>query len=487
MTISKDAPAADQSASSGLRGRLGVGDIVFSVLAFAAPLLVVVGLMPSVIGFAGYAIVPAYALVGSVILLFAVGYATLTRYVSRPGAFYAYITAGLGRRAGLGGAFVALSGYILLALPTWIAFGVYARQLVASFGGPTIPWYVGALVGAAICALLSYRRIEFSAKVLGIALGLEVLLVLVFDAAVFIDGGPAGVPLEPITGGVGDGAGFGLALLFGVLCFIGFESAAIYREEAKDPERTVPRATYTAVIAIGIFYVVAAWAFLMALGPDGVRDAGSADPAALFGETAARYLGAVLPDLVAVLVVTSTFACLLAQHNAIARYGFSLGTDGVLPARLGAAHPEHRSPYVASAIVSAMTFATIVLLAAVTGFEAAGTDAFTIYVRTNGLGAIIVIFLMCLVSIAIVAYFLRNRIEMRARVWRTVVAPSLGLIGLLTILILGVVNVDALIGAGQVPSLLMTLVLPVIFVIGIVTASVLARRRPETYQRIGRQ
>ncbi|WP_413098424.1 APC family permease [Streptomyces sp. Inha503] len=478
----------DGASAQGLKGRLGVGSIVFSVVAFAAPLLVVVGLMPSVIGFAGYAIVPAYTMIMLIVLLFAFGYATMTRYVNRPGAFYAYITAGLGRRVGLGGAFVALFGYLLLALPTWIAFGVYVWQLVTgTFHGPDIPWYVWALVGAALTGIFSYRHIEFSAKVLGVALGLEVLLVIAFDTVAFIDGGPGGIPVRPLTVGAVTDGGFGLALLFGMLCFIGFESAAIYREEAKDPEKTVPRATYLSVILIGVFYVIAAWAFLTALGPDGVAGAAKADPASLFGETAARYLGTVLPDVIKVLVITSTFACLLAQHNTISRYGFSLGKDGVFPSRFGAAHPRHHSPHIASMVVTALTLVTVFALAAVTGFENDGTNAFTIYIRTNGLGAMIVIFLMCLVSIAIIAYFAKNRVDTPARVWKTVVAPILGLIGLLIILVLSVVHVDTLIGAGETASLLMTLLLPVVLIAGIAYASHLARAKPDIFTRIGRQ
>lgn len=478
----------DGAPAQGLKGRLGVGSIVFSVVAFAAPLLVVVGLMPSVVGFAGYAIVPAYATVMLIVLLFAFGYATMTRYVSRPGAFYAYITAGLGRRVGLGGAFVALFGYLLLALPTWIAFGVYVRQLVTgTFHGPDIPWYVWALVGAALTGFFSYHHVEFSAKVLGIALGLEVLLVTAFDTVVFIDGGPDGIPMRLLTAGAVTDGGFGLALLFGMLCFIGFESAAIYREEAKDPEKTVPRATYLAVILIGVFYVITAWAFLTALGPEGVAGAATADPASLFGETAALYLGTVVLDIIKALVITSTFATLLAQHNTISRYGFSLGKDGVFPRRLGAAHPRHHSPHVASAVVTVLTLVTVVALAAVTGFENDGANAFTVYIRTNGLGAIIVIFLMCLVSVAIIAYFARNRVDTPARVWMTIVAPVLGLIGLLFILVLSVVHVDSLIGAGETTSLLMTLLLPVVLIAGIVYASHLARAKPDVFTRIGRQ
>ena len=141
-----------------LRGQLGVGSILFSVVAWAAPLLVVVGLMPSMIAFGGNGIIAALAVSTVILLLFSVGYTAVTRYVERPGAFYAYITAGLGKEIGLGGAFLAMSGYLVLLLSTWAAFGVYGRALVVdTFHGPDVPWYFYGLLGALLAGVAAYR------------------------------------------------------------------------------------------------------------------------------------------------------------------------------------------------------------------------------------------------------------------------------------------------------------------------------------------
>ena len=39
------------------------------------------------------------------------------------------------------------------------------------------------------------------------------------------------------------------------------------------------------------------------------------------------------------LILTSSFACGMAFHNTAARYLYSLGREGVLPAALGKTHP----------------------------------------------------------------------------------------------------------------------------------------------------
>ncbi|MEU9885009.1 hypothetical protein [Sphaerisporangium sp. NPDC051011] len=80
--------APDDGSQPSLQGNLGVASVFFSVLAWAAPLLVVVGLMPSMIGFAGSGIIASFAATTRILLLFSIGYTTITRYVDRPGAFY---------------------------------------------------------------------------------------------------------------------------------------------------------------------------------------------------------------------------------------------------------------------------------------------------------------------------------------------------------------------------------------------------------------
>jgi amino acid transporter len=485
---SNETAISPSPAQTGLRGQLGVGSILFSVVAWAAPLLVVVGLMPSMIAFGGNGIIAALAVATIILLLFSVGYTAITRYVERPGAFYAYITAGLGKDVGLGGAFLAMFGYLVLLLSTWAAFGVYGRQLVVdTFHGPDLPWYFYGLLGAVLAGVAGYRKIEFSAKTLGVALILEVILVLVFNLRVFVDGGPDGPPLQSLTWESAGAGNFGLVLLFAMLCFGGFESSAIYREEAKDPNKTIPRATYVAVILIGVFYLLAAWAMLTALGDQGVADARAGGAvASMFGDLAASYVGSVVPGIINVLVISSTFACLLAQHNAVARYAYSLGKDGVLPRILGVAHRRHHSPFAASLIVSALEITAVIGIAAGTAFEGQGTDAFTVYVRLNGLGAIVVVALLVLVSVAVLAYFRKHSVPGRG-VWKTTVAPGLALASLAVVLVLSFLNVDALIGAGPAASLSFTVLIPLVWIGGIAYARWLKKAKPAVHEKIGRQ
>ncbi|MFZ3572207.1 APC family permease [Streptomyces sp. BH097] len=473
-----------------IQGRLGVGSVVFAVLAWAAPLLVIVGVLPSMTGFAGVGVVPALLVTMMIVLVFSVGYNALTRYVDRPGAFYAYITAGMGRNLGLGGAFVALFTYSLLLLSTWAAFGFYARHFfVEDLGVPSLPWYLFALAGVALAGVSAYGNVEFSAKTLAVALSIEILLVLIVNLRIFFDGGPDGVSTELFTSDGVTTGGFGLAVLFAFLCFGGFESSAIYREEVKDPVNTITRATYVAVLVIGAFYILAAIAMVTGLGSRGIAEAQQgAEVSTMFSDLAKQYVGAVMPSLVDGLVIISTYATLLAQHNAVARYLYSFGRDGVFSTSLGTAHPKHHSPYRASFFVTGMEIIAVLVIAAVTAFEAVGSDAFTVYIRANGIGAVGIVVLLWLVSLAVIMYFRRHPADgPRGGAWRTRAAPILGLVGISAVFVLSVSNLDALIGAGPIVSAVLAVLVPLVFVVGWVCARTLRTRRPDVYARIGRQ
>ena len=99
VATAKDSP--DGSASLA-RNQIGVLGIVFFVVAAAAPLTVVVALFPVIIGAGnGVGIAGAFALVAVVLTVFSVGYVAMSKHITNAGAFYAFITRGLGRPLGL--------------------------------------------------------------------------------------------------------------------------------------------------------------------------------------------------------------------------------------------------------------------------------------------------------------------------------------------------------------------------------------------------
>src|SRR6188474_506601 len=108
------------------RGVLGTADIVFMVMAAAAPMGVVVMLLPMAFVFGNGGGVPGTYLgaIGAM-LLFAVGYVRIIPFVQNAGAFYAYIAASVGRTCGLAAAYVAAFSYFALAASTLSAMAYF--------------------------------------------------------------------------------------------------------------------------------------------------------------------------------------------------------------------------------------------------------------------------------------------------------------------------------------------------------------------------
>ncbi len=412
-----------------LNGQLGVTGIVLMVIAAAAPLTVIGGdgLLAIAEG-PGPGAPLGFLIAGLLLMLFSVGFVTMTPFVSEAGAFFSYITKGLGERWGLGAAFVALVTYTAIQVGMYGYMGWAFGDLVTSYGGPKLPWWVWAIATLALVAYLGYRNIELSSKVLGVALVLEIAVVLVTDAAILFSGGHDGISGYSFTPEAATHGPLGIAVLFAFAGFMGFEATAVFRDEARQPERTIPRATYLSVGIIGVFYAISCWAVVEAWGPANVKDVVQTSLDAggnTLLDTAEVYVGSVFRDFMQVLLVTSLFACVLSFHNVITRYQFSLANKGVLPARYGRVHPTEGSPHMSSVLQSGTAFVLVVLVAVL------GLDPLTqVFSSMAGISAVGMLMLLILTSLAVPAFFLRDEVARRGRVVSTYLIPLLAALGL---------------------------------------------------------
>lgn len=183
-----------------LRGNLGTLGLFFSMLAYNAPLVVVIGVIPIMVMLGnGIGTPMLFILAGLVLAAFANGIIRISKALHRPGAFYAFITAGLGREAGLGSGFMMLAAYFCLSVGTIVYGGIVLGSLVTdTLHGPEAPWYVWAAVFWAATAVLGYFRIDLSAKVMTVVLAAEMAVVAVYDLGVLgHGGGPSDLSAAP--------------------------------------------------------------------------------------------------------------------------------------------------------------------------------------------------------------------------------------------------------------------------------------------------
>ncbi|GGZ05972.1 amino acid permease [Streptomyces olivaceoviridis] len=473
-------PEEDASSGApGLRsGSLGTSDIAFFVVSAAAPLTVMAGVAPLAILLGGIGAPVGYLLAGLTLAVFAVGFTTMSRHVTDGGAFYAYITRGLGRPVGIGAALLALVGYNGMEIGVYGLLATTTRDTAHSLFGSDVPWLPVSLAGLLLIGYGGFRSIDFGAKVLGVLLVAETGILVLLAGGVLLKGGAHGLSLASLAPAHVFVPGTAAVLAFAFAAFTGFESTVIYRREARDPERTIPRATYAAVGFLGLFYAFVVWVAVQAFGDEQVVQAAGKDPAGLFFTAITTYVGGWAADLMHVFIVTSVIASLLAFHNAINRYALALAEEGVLPRRLGRVHPRHRSPYVAG--IAQTVLGALVVLA----FRAAGADPYQqLLLWVNTPGMIGLLLLQLLAAIAVPCWF--RRIRHTEGVVRTVVAPVLATVLLATAIALVVSHIDLFTAASPAVNVLLVAVAPAVFALGLPLAWWLRRSRPDVYATFG--
>jgi amino acid transporter len=465
--------------SSRLKGNLGTGGLLLTALALNAPLAMMAGFLPIGIGLGLGAATPlVFLAVMVLVLVFAVGLVTMARHMRQPGAYYTYISAGLGRIPGLGAGFVALTGYLLLGGGSYVLSAVLADNLVHGFlHGPSLPWWLWSVTMWALVTGLSLFNIDVSTKVLGVFLCVEVAIVLIWDARVLSSGGPNGLGID-VTAQLGSGSP-GIALLFGVASLIGFESLQVFRAETHNPFRTIPRASYLTIVCLAGFYALGSYSYLVAFG-SGPAIAGAASPAASFLGSLGQYAGVVIRDVANVMLLTSAFAALLAIHNIAARYCFTLGRDGVLPVWLGRVNSRHHSPTRAAAAV-AVAIAALPAVVAVLR-----VSPVTAYVAMSGLGVWTVILLMFVTAFGIIVFF-RDRPGLERSLWKTRTAPALAVLGFGYVVVQATLNSDLLMGGNSVIATCCILAAVAIAVAAMLYGAWLRTGRPNIWERIGEQ
>ncbi|MGD9957998.1 APC family permease [Nocardioides sp.] len=492
MSNAEQTDAISRRDSHHLRtGRLGAVAIAFFVISAAAPLTGMAGGAPFAMLLGNGVGVPfSYLLVTLLMLVFAVGYVAMARHHTSAGAFYAYVSRAMGGYAGGAAAWVALLGYNAMQIGLYGLWGVASAGFLDSAFGVTVKWWVLAFLAMAVIAVLGYRQIDLSLRVLGVLVAGEFLIVLIFDLLVLVKGGAGGggglsgssFTLDALSSGVP-----AIGLLFAAASFVGFEATTIYSEEAREPVRTVPRATYIAVLTIGLFFMLTSWLMVNAYGDDKTLVAfiGGAElgaPTNFMFAMAQPYLGDFLTNKVMLfLFASSLFAALLAFHNAVARYTFALGREGLVPSALGRTHPVHLSPHTGSLGQS-------LLAALVVGYFVLSDKSpdLQLFPWLTQLGTLAISYLMAASALAVVVFFARNA-GLETNRLKSTVAPAVAALGLLFIAGYATKKFGFLIGS-ETSSLRWTLpaTILVAIVVGVVSAHFLRMREPAAFDQMGR-
>jgi amino acid transporter len=465
------------------KNSLSTGAVTFLVVSAAAPLTAVAGGVPlSMLLGNGAGIPGSFLIVTTILLIFAVGYVAMARHVNNAGAFYAFAARGLSGNVGGAAALIAILSYNCMQIGVMGLLGAATSGLFAEIG-LNLPWWVWSYIAIALVAIFGYRSVDLSAKVLTILVILEYVVVLIFDFAVIGKGGDAGLTLAPFAPSQIMSGVPAIGILFCFAAFIGFEATTIYSEEARNPERTVPRATYFSVTLIGAFYMFTSWLMVNAAGVDKlVPQIGSlADPTTFLFVLSTQYVGGWLSQIMSILFVTSLFAGVLAFHNGVARYLYVAGREKLLPASVGVTHPQFQSPHVGSVIQTCLAVIVVGI------FAYTGQDpVLALFSWLTNVGTLGIVVLMAVTSVSVVAFFRKNPGK-EPNILKALILPVIAAVALIATIYQIVINFGNLSGTSGFLGIFLPGLVLIAAVIGFFCAVSLKGRSTADYEKLGSQ
>jgi amino acid transporter len=298
----------------------------------------------------------AYAVGLVAMLAVAHGYATLAREMPSAGSAFAFATARLGPTAGFAAGWLLLLDYLLV--PSLSAlFGAVALQSLWP-AAPRVAFVVLLIASAVACNLAGVRvSVRWLLAALIGTLGVVTWFsVLAFQRLGAGEGSalslaplwPPGGPSMPLVLG---------SVSIATLSYLGFDAISVMSEDARNPQRDVPRATLLALVLCGLSFVLVVW-----LAEDLSRGFAATENAdAAFYELARRIGGAGLATAVGMTMVVGTFPAALAGQSAMARVMMAMARAGVLPSQLARIHARSGSPALATLLggAGALTVALI--------------------------------------------------------------------------------------------------------------------------------
>ncbi len=361
--------------------KLSLVDVVSQSVGFMGPVFSAAFLIPLIAGLGaagkGAGVATPFAVLLGAVGIFALGWivAQYAKRVHAAGSLYDYVSMGLGGKVGGVAGWLYYGGTTVLASAIAVLIGGLihdslftpdpAAPGVLNMESPLPVWGWSLLFVAAVF-LVMYLGVQISTRV-QLALSLVsavVVLAFAIDVIVKVGGDNSLKAFNPSE--AADGwSGIFFAVMYGVLIFVGFETAANLAEETAEPKRSIPRAVMlTLVIATG-FYVILAYAQVAGFGFDLKTILGPAAAAPLFAlgspESAGGYGSDTILKLLIVVVILDVMAVGLGAAVASTRGIFALARDRRIPGGLAKVSATRGTPVGAIAFVSLWSLAMVLL------------------------------------------------------------------------------------------------------------------------------
>jgi amino acid transporter len=297
----------------------------------------------------------AWVLGGVLSLIGALCYAELASSFPSAGGDYHFLSRAYGKDLSFFFAWarVAVITTGSIALLAFV-FGDYMSRVLSL--GPNSSAIYAALTVIVLTAINLFGLRE-SARTQNILTILEVSGLVLVAVAGLIAVAPAAAPVAPAAATASPNAippMFGLAMVFVLLTYGGWNEAAYISAEVKGGPRGIVRTLVLSILVITAIYVAFVLAVLNGLGLEGMKNSkavGADVMQAAFGPFGAQLIGVI----VGVATLTSINATMIVG----ARTNYALGRDWPLLAFIGQWHGARHVPVVAFVVQGAIALALI--------------------------------------------------------------------------------------------------------------------------------
>ena len=350
--------------------KLTLVDVVAQSVGFMGPVFSAAFLIPLIVGVisasgkgAGLA-APLSVLIAAV-GVFALGWivAQYAKRIHAAGSLYDYVSNGLGSNVGAAAGWLYYSGTMVLDAGLAVLVGGYVHDTiftsdpafpgVLSASSPLPVWAWSVVFGLLIFVVL-YFGVQISTRVqltLSLVSAAVVLVFLLYVIGKLGGDNDIGKAFSPGSSDLG-WSGIFFGVLYGVLIFVGFETAANLAEETAEPKRSIPRAILMSVVVVTVFYLIAAYAQVAGFGFN-LETIGATAGAPLFAlgspEAAGGFGSDAILKLLEVVVFLDIIAVGVGAAVASTRGVFAMARDRRLPASLASVSSRYGTP--AGAIV----------------------------------------------------------------------------------------------------------------------------------------
>ena len=296
--------------------------------------------------------------VGYVIALFAMRHRAA-------GSLYTYIGRAFGPALGFIGGWIYIFALIISIAAMIIGIAGFTAGFLADFIDVHIYWLFFVIPEIIFLFVVSYFDVRWSTRVQLILVAVSALSVLILAGIIVFHGGAEGNSVAPFVPTSTDKFGnLAMGLIFAMLMYTGYESAAVLAEEEKN-RQAIPMAIISSVILAMIFYVFVTYAFAIGFGQTGAIAWGQ-DSTALF-TMAARYLGDWAVPIMFGMAILDAIAMSMAILNTVARVIYAMGRDGTLPRILGRTQPKYQTPHIANGVVLTIALVFSGILSGIAG------------------------------------------------------------------------------------------------------------------------